>query len=300
MFVASMRSAFEISFVWIVPSLINRKPIGAVSTKEKLKMHRRYLNPTAFTLIELLVVLAIVGLLMGLALPAVQSVRESSRRSHCENNLRQVGLALSNYESSFRALPLGSEFGTNHAWSSRILPYLEQGNLNSEIDFRLPWDDGMNRPAMSTTLPIFSCPSSGKRYAGSTDYCGIAGTYNQTGPVLSNGRNGVLFVAESASDRSVRLNDIRDGLSNTIAVGEAVRVTEINFGYWACGLHCVTHEDGGINDVNGGYNEIASLHPGGANVVLCDGSVKFLSASLLENLVSALCTRAGAELVGDY
>jgi len=255
---------------------------------------------TAFTLVELLVVLAIVGVLVGLLFPAVHSVRETSRRNACQNNLRQIGLGLSNYESSFRALPLGSEFGTGHAWSSRILPYLDQVGLNASIDFRKPWNDGANLTAASSQLSVFSCPSSLKDYAGATDYCGIAGTYRTTGAMISDGRNGVLFIADSPADRPVRNADIRDGLSNTIAVGEGVAVTEINFGYWACGLHCFTHEDGGVSNIEGGYNEIASLHPGGANVVFCDGSVQFLRTSLSDNAISALCTRAGAELVDGF
>lgn len=261
---------------------------------------RRGKYRTGFTLIELIVVLAIIGVLTGLLFPAVQAVRESARRTTCQNNLRQIGTGLSNHESSFRALPMGSEFGTQHAWSSRILPYLDQANLETSIDFRKPWDDILNQPAASTNLQVFACPSSLKNYAGATDYCGIAGTYRTTVSSLADGRNGVLYIANSPSVRPVRFSEIRDGLSSTIAVGEGVAVTEINFGYWACGLHCLTHEDGGVSNIDGGYNEIASFHRGGANVVFCDGSVQFLNSSLSENVISALCTRAGAELINEF
>lgn len=256
-------------------------------------------RPTAFTLIELLVVVAILGVLAGVLLPAVQYAREAARRSSCSSHLRQIGLGLHNYESAQRSYPRGGEPGLGHSWSSRLLPYLEQAELKSMLDFTKPWDDAGNERAVQQRLAVFSCPTSFKEYAGATDYCGIAGTFRKTGSSIADGLNGVLFVAGDDRPSSVRMSEILDGLSNTISVGEAVAVTEVNHGYWACGWHCLTHDEGGVSNIEGSYNEIASLHPGGANVVFCDGSVQFLDANISGDVISSMCTRAGAEVIGD-
>ncbi|MEM8733916.1 MAG: DUF1559 domain-containing protein [Planctomycetota bacterium] len=247
----------------------------------------------AFTLVELLVVIAIIGILIGLTLPAVQMARESARRTACVNNLKQIGLGVSNFESGFRRLPAGAERKTAHSWASRILPSLEQNNLYAKIDFDRAWNDQANREAVSTKLAVFSCPTSWKDYAGLTDYGGMSGSWiNATG----GSRNGVLFPVSKRYPQ-VRFGDITDGLAQTIVVAEGVAVTQQNGGFWASGLNCFSHDDGGINNLQGGYKEIASLHPGGANVVFCDGSVHFLSASIASDVVGALCTRNQAEVL---
>ena len=137
------------------------------------------LKHKAFTLVELLVVIAIIGVLIGMLLPAVQQVREAARRTSCQNNLRQLGIGLHNFESAFRHFPAGyryvpgsnfSEPGypvsgyldANHlgqAWGSIILPQLEQGNLHNQINFDLPPFDPANQLARETHLPVFLCPS---------------------------------------------------------------------------------------------------------------------------------------------
>src|SRR6056297_4264695 len=94
----------------------------------------------AFTLVELLVVIAIIGVLVGLLLPAVQAAREAARRMSCSNNLKQIGLAVHNYESSLRSMPAawshpGSSGGNGWSSLARLLPYLEQANLADEIDY---------------------------------------------------------------------------------------------------------------------------------------------------------------------
>ena len=124
----------------------------------------------AFTLVELLVVIAIIGILIGLLLPAVQRVRESARRTACLNNVRQLALAVQNYESNFGKFPPSYviEPGlilptSNGSWSvqARLLPYMEQNNLFSRINFNVPWDDPLNVAAEIpiTRVTSFICPS---------------------------------------------------------------------------------------------------------------------------------------------
>lgn len=248
----------------------------------------------AFTLVELLVVIAIIALLAGLLLPAVQMARESARRIQCANNLRQTGVALSNFESAYRILPAGSQRKTAFAWSARTLPFLEQVNLYQAFDFELSWRQSVNRRPAAQRLAVFSCPTSWKQYPGHTDYCGISGSWiNAAG----NGSNNGIFFPETRKASAVRFSEITDGLSSTICVAEGVAVDEVNGGFWAAGSNCFSHDDGGINNLAGGFKEIASLHPGGAQAVFCDAAVRFLSASIDARVVAALCTRNEQELV---
>jgi prepilin-type N-terminal cleavage/methylation domain-containing protein len=116
----------------------------------------------AFTLVELLVVIAILGTLIGLTLPAIQSVRESARRSQCKNNLKSMGIALLAYESSNQAFPPGDDAVTRryHAWSSFILPFLDQDSVARQIDYRKAWNaPGGNDVISDVVLPVYVCPT---------------------------------------------------------------------------------------------------------------------------------------------
>ena len=125
----------------------------------------------AFTLVELLVVISIIGILIGMLLPAVQSVREAARQTSCKNNLRQLAIGCLNYESAHERLPQGCVMGQGAGWSAYILPHLEQKSLFDQIDLTdhstaptgagnaSHWTSGSNEAACATFLPIFRCPS---------------------------------------------------------------------------------------------------------------------------------------------
>lgn len=260
------------------------------------KQSRR--SRTAFTLVELLVVISIIGMLMGLLLPAVQAARETARRMQCQSNLHNIGLALLNYDSAHRQFPLGATSSKYHSWGTAILPFLEQAPLYESINLNKDWDDVSNLNLVKTNLSIFECPSSLKKFDGKTDYCGISGSWrNAKSP---GSENGMLYPASKANTLGVTLPSVIDGTSHTILVSEGATVMEEGYGFWACGLNCFTHDDGGVNAPSRPQDEIVSDHFAGASAVFCDGSVRLISASVDQDVVAALCTRNGGELTGDF
>ncbi len=186
----------------------------------------------AFTLIELLVVIAIVGTLVALLLPSVQAARESARSLTCRNRLKQLGLAIHNYESAHRTLPPGRGSPLPRAFSTfaYLMPQLEQTALHARINFEQApieftvgptrFDGTANKPVAIVTLQVLSCPSDifemrvpGMEY-GATNYVGNAGTGLKELGSLTNA-DGVFFL-----NSQTRFRDLLDGTSSTVAFGE--------------------------------------------------------------------------------
>lgn len=172
-----------------------------------------------FTLVEVLTVIAIIGVLTLLALPAIQSAREASRRVTCASNLKQLGLALSGYEAAFGSLsPCG--FTTRFSHLARLLPYLEQGPTYNQINFERDGEIGpgtSNATASAVTLAVLTCPSDSEaalRQA-STNY---AGSFGGTESLV--GGDGPFAFAKDFSPRTIRFADVTDGSGSTAAMAE--------------------------------------------------------------------------------
>jgi prepilin-type N-terminal cleavage/methylation domain-containing protein/prepilin-type processing-associated H-X9-DG protein len=206
-------------------------------------MSRRKFARAGFTLVELLVVIAIIGILVGLLLPAVQSAREAARRMSCGNNLKQLGLALHNYEGTHKSFPPGAVWGAgpaphtlpyHHTWMVMILPYMEQQPLYDSIDKRLPiW----GQPAVSVQVEGFRCPSddacqdlSDSSNIAVSNYAGSEGFHWHPSAVVGNSApwntyaDPIIKTADLSGlftvTKTRRFSDIKDGTSSTIAIAE--------------------------------------------------------------------------------
>lgn len=205
----------------------------------------------AFTLVELLVVIAIIGVLVALLLPAVQSARESARRAQCMNHMRQLGLGLLNFESAQKKFPPGQKKACTScapiSWNVFYLPYIEEAAVYERFDFTKTLLDPVNRPATTTRIEIYLCPSTSQRHPGRNgdyiadlipptsgggfaciDYLGVRGPgesvrsqYTGNRPYGDN--RGVLLgipTANMLEPPAVRIKHIVDGMSKTVAIIE--------------------------------------------------------------------------------
>jgi len=187
-----------------------------------------------FTLVEMLVVIALIGVLMGLLLPAVQQAREASRRSSCANNLKQIGLAFHNFADGNKGFP-SSRYTISpiHGWVVELLAYIESEPLRKHYDFKSDFFAQVNQPVVSTPLAFMQCPSSpDQNRILNLDYTGMG----YTGGLAASGdyyvrhrgvrkfdgttKSVILSSAPSSAAGVIPLSFITDGLSQTILVDE--------------------------------------------------------------------------------
>jgi len=248
-----------------------------------------------FTLVEMLVVIAIIGVLVGLLLPAVQAAREAMRRASCQNNLHQVALAMHNYHAAFNTFPPGGlevrpevAGGKQFAWSAFILPQMEQAALAERIDFNRPFDDPLNADAAREVVSAYVCPSTPRSDPrvddrGVTDYGGIFGERIFT---TNNPPRGMMI-----HDRALGFRDILDGSSNTMMIAEDAAFPD---GQWINGRN-LFDQAFPPNAAPAFENDMRSFHPGGVMTLLSDGATRFVVEQIDMEILAALCTRNGRE-----
>jgi len=192
-----------------------------------------------FTLIELLVVIAIIAILIALLLPAVQQAREAARRTQCKNNMKQLALAMHNYESTYTTFPPGGTLDSDFSVQARLLPYIEQASLQNLLDFTQPAFTGgysgktpnpLFATAFAEPLPVFLCSSDPAASQTEVTVSGSKFIYGGLSYLLSFGSgkganndlrwrtDGVVF-----EHSSVRFRDLTDGTSNSVIMSETVR-----------------------------------------------------------------------------
>jgi prepilin-type N-terminal cleavage/methylation domain-containing protein/prepilin-type processing-associated H-X9-DG protein len=294
----------------------------------------------AFTLIELLVVIAIIAVLIGLLLPAVQKVREAANRLRCQNNIKQLGLALHNYADVHGAFPAAGVKFNELSWHVYILPFIEQDSLYKRINLTTAGAfsiDGrrefghqkiitylcpstyaertLTNPPNSVNTPEFEPPTANGAPPYTTHYYGVLGPKG-TNPVtgttylwVNTGDHGG-FAQQGVFQREkrTRITEVIDGTSNTLALGELSWTNEISgtrYRSWIRGcensIACASAKNV-VNAINtpgiGTFDDIAfgSMHPGGGNFGMADGSVHFLTPDMNLGVYRSLASRNGGEV----
>ncbi|MCR4414450.1 MAG: DUF1559 domain-containing protein [Thermoguttaceae bacterium] len=292
-----------------------------------------------FALVELLVVMTIIAVLMGLLLPAVQASREAARRAQCGNHIRQLVLALHQFHQARGVLPLNAQTGpgTGTSWMIEVLPYIERETVYRQIDVKLPLAHPRHEAPSRTVIGLFECPSDpeGRGLAenrsetydarAGTNYKAVAGANWGWGDhVVSQpaGRfagdthglcrgNGIICAGSYAEQSCPKIvttdfGQVRDGLSNTLAVGETVPgwtrwawwfsynastgtcAIPLNYRRAQIDLHAAW------DDWQRNYG-FYSGHPGGANFALCDGAFRFVRDDIDLEVYRGLATISGRE-----
>ncbi len=275
-----------------------------------------------FTLVELLVVVAIIGILIGMLLPAVQQVREAARRTACLNNLAQLGLGLQNYEYAFEHFPpgviedtgpiLSVPNGQHVGFLVQVLPFIEQRGVFDNFDQTAGAYAKKNAPARLIEILTFICPSVGIDLNKDEDavISSYAGCHHGSETPIDVDNNGMFYL-----NSAVTFGDIYDGSSNTILVGESADNPSTALG-WASGTRATLRNASSIlalnepkwingpimsgsaaNDYVGGF---VSPHAGSINFAMASGSVHSLSIDLDPVVLETLGNRSDGAMMGNF
>ena len=287
----------------------------------------------AFTLVELLVVIAIIGILIALLLPAVQAAREAARRMSCRNNLKQIGLAIQLHHKTYRQLPY-SRRDTRETWAVLMWRFLEQEALLDRWDMSLSYYDQADEARLATVDTYF-CPT--RRGPGSAQQGSISGDVLQgtSGPHVPGGLGDYVCCIGDPSGRidywvgmgsppvtsqnacngafqykgvPLTFADTRDGLTNTLFVGEK-HIPNSRFGYSPDSSIFIGDHGGSMKKAGvgaplakgpAGSGQFGSYHPGVCQFVLGDGSVRAIAVSIDATTLGHLANRHDGQVVSNF
>ena len=257
-----------------IPSL----PAGGAYTPERTNYSTGMLV-VMIGVFGLVMLLVCGGMVAYMLLPSAMVNRPPARRAICQNNLKQIALAMQNYHSANGTFPpayVADEDGNPlYSWRVLLLPYLGQDMLFRQFDQTQAWNGPRNMMLTNTAMPLYNCPSSPQQNGLQTNYVMIVGS-----ETLSEGAN------------TTEVARISDGCSNTILIVEVAN----------SGIHWAEPRDLNADEITFAINDgstpgISSHHPGGANVAMCDGSVHFLRDTTDPSQVEAMTTIDGGEVV---
>ncbi len=300
---------------------------GVAASRRLLSVRQ---HERGFTLVELLVVIAIIGVLVALLLPAIQAARTAARRTKCSNNLKQIGLAILNYESAREELPPAGSSSPDHGLYALILPQMEQYAAFAGYNMARSWTHRENWPSITADLPLVVCPETPPRdnMAAETQRISAAlltsfGTlkpsdYAVCGVIDQQARSKLGSRLKPRSDwrsilqrEPVEIREVTDGMSNSWMLFEdAGRPDEWKLNYvrgtvrmkggaWAdheqyFHVHDVCRGEQMMNCEN--ENEIYSFHHGGCMFLYGDGSVHFVNEEISAETFASLFTRSAGDL----
>ncbi len=230
---------------------------------------------------QLLIAFWLMVVILGVLVPAYPD-RRPARRISCLNNLRQIQLAILNYHDAHGHFPPAYTVDANgkplHSWRTLILPYIEEYARYDQIDFSKPWNDPVNARLASPIPSVYRCPSDKQLKSGdvTTSYVAVIGAATMW-------RSG---------GKPVSISDITDGISNTICVVES-NANRINW----MSPNDILYSQLIAQIQKGNCDLLSSQHPGGAQVSLADGSCRYVSRTVPEDMISAALTINGGEIV---